>query len=180
MGQRAPRTGGHLATIEVCSARPEDAEAVLSVLRITQTETDNLARDAHAPLPSVAEERTFLAETLASPRNTFLAAFLDGKLVGTANLVGSSRPRLAHRASIGIAVEKHAWGHGIGTALMRELISFARNAGVETIDLEVRSDNERAIHLYQNLGFTRYARYEGFFKIDGEPIACDLMRLDLA
>ena len=47
-----------MTSIEVRQARPEDAEAVLKNMRVTQAETDNLARDAHTELPNVAEEAT--------------------------------------------------------------------------------------------------------------------------
>lgn len=168
-----------MTSVEVRQARPEDAEAVLKSMRVTQAETDNLARDAHTELPNVAEEATWLANIQASPYDVFLVAFLDGELVGTANLAGSTRTRLAHRAGLGIAVERRAWGQGVGTALMHQLLAWARSTDLEIIDLEVRSDNLRAIRPYERFGFVRYARYEGFFKIDGKPISCDLMRLDL-
>ena len=93
--------------------------------------------------------------------DVFLVAFLDGELVGTANLAGSTRTRLAHRAGLGIAVERRAWGQGVGTALMHQLLAWARSTDLEIIDLEVRSDNLRAIRPYERFGFVRYAPLRG-------------------
>ena len=60
------------------------------------------------------------------------------------------------------------------------MISFARDvAKVEIISLEVRSDNKRAIALYQKFGFETIGTFPGFLKIHGEDVSCDIMRLQL-
>ncbi len=48
-----------------------------------------------------------------------------------------------------------------------------------SLNLEVRSDNTRAIRLYEKYGFYRLCSFPAFFKIDGEYIPFDLMNLDL-
>lgn len=60
------------------------------------------------------------------------------------------------------------------------MLDFARNvAKVEIISLEVRSDNERAVRLYKKFGFETVGVFEGFLKINGEDVSCDIMRLKL-
>ena len=51
--------------------------------------------------------------------------------------------------------------------------------GAESVELEVRSDNERAIALYKKFGFEKVGRNEKFFKINGEFFAADYMNLYL-
>ena len=50
-----------------------------------------------------------------------------------------------------------ATGRGLGrlvtTAVLGEL------AGVETIGLNVRADNDAALHLYESLGFVRHCEF---------------------
>ncbi|MBB4929409.1 ribosomal-protein-alanine N-acetyltransferase [Lipingzhangella halophila] len=53
-----------------------------------------------------------------------------------------------------IAVAETQWGYGIGTALLRHLLSTAHDRGVTDVFLEVRSDNPRARDLYRRFGFT--------------------------
>ena len=47
---------------------------------------------------------------------------------------------------------------GIGTALVTAVLEFARKTGIVAIDLEVDVGHERAIALYQRLGFRRLER----------------------
>ena len=63
---------------------------------------------------------------------------------------------------------------------MEEIIRFARDtAHAEILSLEVRSDNARAIALYRKFGFETVGTFEGFMKIDGVYVNCDIMRLQL-
>ena len=56
---------------------------------------------------------------------------------------------------------------------------FAKENGFEQLNLEVRSSNARAIHLYEKYGFRKLCTFPHFFKINGEYIDFDLMNLEL-
>lgn len=59
---------------------------------------------------------------------------------------------------------------------MEKLLDFAKNiAKSEVVSLEVRSDNQRAINLYQKFGFEKIGHFKGYFKIDNELIDFDIM-----
>lgn len=60
---------------------------------------------------------------------------------------------MSHRAELGITVRKDYWGQGIGSLLMKELIKYAKENRIEILNLDVRSDNVNAIHLYEKFGF---------------------------
>ena len=77
------------------------------------------------------------------------------------------------------SVMLQAWGQGVGTAIMERLVAHARDHGVEIIELQVRSDNTRAIRLYEKFGFVKIGRYPGFLKVNGVNVDCDLMNLYL-
>lgn len=62
---------------------------------------------------------------------------------------------------------------------MEKLIQFAKDIGIEIISLEVRSDNKRAIHLYEKYGFKHIGTFPAFFKIGEEYVDSELMHLDL-
>ncbi|MNL84045.1 Acetyltransferase (GNAT) family protein [compost metagenome] len=63
--------------------------------------------------------------------------------------------------------------------MMEELIRFGRENSIEMIDLKVRSDNQRAVRLYESLGFTANGTYGRFFKIGGSYYDALLMNLSL-
>ena len=86
---------------------------------------------------------------------------------------------MGHRAEFGISLKKAWWGCGAASALTERILAFAKETGVEQVNLEVRSDNKRAIALYEKFGFRKLCTFPGFFKINGEMIDFDLMNLSI-
>lgn len=62
-----------------------------------------------------------------------------------------------------VAVSQSARGRKIGEALMVEAIRVAREAGMETMNLEVRVSNEVALNLYRKLGFMAGGIRKGYY-----------------
>ena len=67
--------------------------------------------------------------------------------------------RYQHRASMGIALYQKYTGLGIGKVMIENLLTIAKEKGLEQIELEVVADNERAIALYKKLGFQIYGTF---------------------
>ena len=63
--------------------------------------------------------------------------------------------------------------------LLKMAIEYAKSHGIEIINLEVRSDNFRAIHVYEKFGFRKIGTAPAYFKIGGSYIDFDIMYLDL-
>lgn len=159
-------------------ACPGDAAALVGYLGVIGGETDNLTFGAEG-LPITAEqEAEFLRGYDANPRSLMLVAKEEGRIIGDAHIEALSR-RLSHRASLGITVLRDHWGKGVGSALMERLIAHARAHDIEIIELQVRSDNARAIRLYEKFGFVKIGHYPRFMKIGQEYADCDLMNLYL-
>lgn len=166
------------SSYEIVRAQAEDAAALLEYLKIIGGETDNLSFGPEGvPLDEEAE-RAYLAMQAESKDNIQLLAKVNGEIIGTASL-NRKRGRMNHRAEFGISLKKVWWGCGAATVLADGVLAFAREAGIEQVNLEVRSDNKRAIALYEKLGFCKLCTFPGFFKIKGELIDFDLMNLDL-
>jgi len=159
-------------------AKPSDAEALIAFLKQVGSETDNLSFGAEGLPVSVEEEREYIAALENSANGIMLLAKLDGKIVANASLSRLPR-RMNHRAEPGISVLKEHWGKGIGTLLGNALIGFARENGVERIDVQVRSDNKASLRLCEKAGFIKLCTYPGFLKIDGQSIDAELMYLPL-
>jgi putative acetyltransferase len=83
-----------------------------------------------------------------------LAAEVDGRVVGAANLRRGRSPRKHHSADCGMSVHPDYWNRGVGSALMAALLDLADNwLDLKRVELEVFVDNAAAIHLYEKFGF---------------------------
>ena len=71
------------------------------------------------------------------------------------------------------------WNRGIGKRLLIDILDLARQQSFEIIDLQVRSDNLAAIHLYKKFGFEKIGTHPAFFKIGNEEISFDYMTLKM-
>ena len=164
--------------IEIVRAKGQDTEALLEYLKIVGSETDNLSFGAEGVLLDVEEERKYLDQQTKSLNDIQLLAKANGEIIGTASLIRKKK-RMSHRAEFGISVKKAWWNCGVASTLMEYILEFAKSTGVEQINLEVRSDNKRAITLYKKFGFHKLCTFPGFFKIDGELIDFDFMNLEI-
>ncbi|HEY3336550.1 MAG TPA: GNAT family N-acetyltransferase [Candidatus Limnocylindrales bacterium] len=99
----------------------------------------------------------------AEEEDLHLVAEVDGVVVGQLDAIGGRRrspgsmrvPRAS--ASIGIAVLEGWRGQGIGSALMRAAERWARDRGLDVLDLDVATPNEGGRRLYERLGYARVA-----------------------
>ncbi|NYI05953.1 ribosomal protein S18-alanine N-acetyltransferase [Allostreptomyces psammosilenae] len=66
-----------------------------------------------------------------------------------------------------IAVHRDAWGTGVGSALLTDLIIAAGRYGCERLLLEVRVDNDRAQRLYERFGFRPLGIRRGYYQPAG-------------
>ena len=159
-------------------ARAEDAAALLDYLKIVGGETENLSFGAEGVPLSIEEEQAYLRAQCDSADNAQYFAKVDGEIIGTASL-NRKHKRMSHRGVFGISLKKAWWGCGAASALMEAILAFAKENDFEQLNLEVRSDNARAIRLYEKYGFRKLCTFPHFFKINGEYVDFDLMNLEL-
>ena len=139
------------------NATEADGQSVLACFIRTHEETDWLLTLPGEVRMTVEEEAKYLAEKAASDRSVELVAEVQGRLVGTAGFEAvGSQSKVKHRAEFGISVEREYWGLGVGRALTAACIECARAAGFFQLELEVVSENTRAIALYRRMGFAEY------------------------
>ena len=162
----------------ITRARPEDAAALLDYLKIVGGETDNLSFGAEGVPLAPEEEQAYLRTQVDSPDHVQYLARVDGELIGTASL--NRKPnRMRHRGEFGISLKKAYWGCGAASALTEAVLAFARDNDFAQLNLEVRSSNARAIHLYEKYGFRKRGTFPAFFRLEGQDVDFDLMNLDL-
>ena len=91
----------------------------------------------------------------------FCARNTDGRLVGMIGGYRDDSDIQNHSAQIwGVYVDENMRGKGIAKALMGKILDeFDGNSEIETIILEVNSDQEAATKLYESLGFKEETTY---------------------
>lgn len=164
--------------IIIAKAEPHDAALILEYLKQVGGETDNLTFGAEGLPFSVESEAEFISGMENSSDDIMLVAKDGSKIIGNASLNRLPR-RMKHRGDFAVSVAKEYWNKGIGSQLLHEIINFAKENSFEIIDLQVRSDNLSAIHLYEKFGFKRIGTHPAFFKIDDEEIFFDYMCLKI-
>ncbi|MBS0628144.1 MAG: GNAT family N-acetyltransferase [Verrucomicrobia bacterium] len=93
-----------------------------------------------------------------------LTALWEGLPCGMATLYIQPFEKLAHTCLFSIIVAPDHRGRGIGTALLEDLMEFAKNTfHIEILHLEVYEGNP-AKRLYERLGFTPFGRHASFTK----------------
>ncbi|GIH17435.1 GNAT family N-acetyltransferase [Rugosimonospora africana] len=96
-----------------------------------------------------------LARLISWNGNIFLAARVDGEIVGMLTLVTFPIPTGLRAWIEDVVVDESARGRGVGAALTLEAVRLARAAGARTVDLTSRPSREAANRLYERLGFQR-------------------------
>ncbi len=156
-----------------------DASALLLHISTVGGETDNLSFGADTFNISPEREAKFIDRFARSCDDVMFVALDGEKVVGNAIVERNKVKRYNHRAEISITVLKDYWGQGIGSELMRMMINFAKSVKIESLYLEVRGDNERAISLYKKFEFEKIGEYKGYFKINNSYYDAHFMVLNV-
>jgi [ribosomal protein S18]-alanine N-acetyltransferase len=115
--------------------------------------------DGDDPWPAAAFNRE-----LASAHNHYVSARVGTTLVGYAGISRLGRTPPFEYEVHTIGVDSAYQGRGIGRRLLDELLTFA-DGGV--VYLEVRTDNEAAIALYQHTGFEQIGLRRRYYRVSG-------------
>ena len=124
----------------------------------------NTLQIPYRSLESVREQLTKSGEG-----DHLLVAEIVGEVVGVIGLHTSSRPRVNHKAEVGMMVRDDWKGKGVGAALMQAVIELADKwLNLTRIELTVFTDNESAIALYRKFGFEIEGTLRKYAFRDGE------------
>jgi ribosomal-protein-alanine N-acetyltransferase len=131
--------------------RPMTAADVPAVMEIERALFPDDAWSEHM----VREELTGVPET----RYYLVAAASGEEVAGYAGLavIGDQGDVMT------IAVRDTQQGHGVGRALLAELIAESARRGAADLFLEVRHDNARAKQLYHGMGFVEIGVRRGYY-----------------
>jgi len=139
-------------------AANEDANAIWAIMEpiIRAGETYTLPRDM--------DKKTALAYWLSPGHEVFIAEE-NGEIVGTYFLQSNQQGGGAHVANCGYMTAVTATGRGVARAMCEHSLSCARGRRFRAMQFNfVVSTNERAVRLWQSLGFDIIGRLPGAFQ----------------
>lgn len=156
---------------EVCirQAVPEDAELLLQAIKTYIPQSDYIPKLEEELNWSIEQTGEWINSFSVQEQSLLLVAEYEGQIIGNIDLTGSRRKVMEHTAVIGMGMI-NAWRNsGLGTALLRTVIEWAKqNPVLELIWLQVYVANTLGLSLYRKMGFVANGIIQGFFKQDGQ------------
>ena len=154
------------STIGVRTAEEPDAAAWVDLIRALD--------GSDPPFATQADERDLDLERRArsvraraeAPADLLLLALLGPRVVGYVDFQAHRLRRMAHVGWFHMGVHPEAQRRGIGSALLRALVQWARaNPAIEKVCLGMFSTNAPGLVLYRKAGFAEEGRRVGEFKL---------------
>lgn len=142
-------------TSKLIITRPTEADAseIINFLNKVGGETDFLTFGLNEFQISLSEEKQIISDCLKVDFCLMLIGRIHNEIVSQLYVSRTNKPRLQHIGDLSISVSKKHWGKAIGKYMILSAIEWAKHKKLAKLQLQVRSDNERAIALYQKLGF---------------------------
>ncbi|GAK31446.1 acetyltransferase [Weissella oryzae SG25] len=141
--------------IEIRLAEDEDTVNLLILMQKLMDESDTFTLEQDLTSLQVEQTADNIERLNSTANNILLVAAGDNQelfgVISAAALPG--HPRIAE---VGMAVLKKVQGHGLAQALLAEVIDWANDySSVDQLFLTVQSHNQRAIHIYEKMGFQK-------------------------
>jgi putative acetyltransferase len=162
---RLPEDGGEQGSrppFVVRPARRRDAASFVELLRAVVAERRFIRTEQVGRSVRHYRRRSF-RKTWGTEQATLVAVHQD-RVIGHIHVAREESPVTRHVASLGMTVAPDWRRKGVGSALMSEVIRWARSVGVEKLALSVYPDNEAARALYRSFGFQEEGRLTGHSK----------------
>ena len=153
--------------LTISELRSGDYVAMQNLMQQVFAETDNLLLLPEDIAFSSEEFAQRLARRLQNGSVCMLARY-NGKLVGYAMAIRADDQRHRHVATLVIAVLADYWGQGIGHSLLQDLEAWCLENHVSRIEMAARSDNSRALALYEKFGFVQEGIKKQSFAVAGD------------
>jgi hypothetical protein len=117
--------------------------------------------------------RHFRGVLLVPERELFLAR-LDGRVVGSAQLVRPARYNEAQAIGAQLThayIAPYARGYGLARSLVRAVEERAASLGHRVLNLDVRETQSAAIQIFEALGYTRWGTHPAYARVKGQIVA---------
>ncbi|MBI1767246.1 MAG: GNAT family N-acetyltransferase [Bacteroidetes bacterium] len=154
--------------------RPDenDAEKIIQYSKVLFTSTDQVLTTIDEYGITIEEEKTWINNSLQNPSAITLVAEMNKEIVGLLFFGPLGKKKNCHTGEFGVNVHPDYQARGIGRALIKTLLNWAKENGrIEKVFLNVFATNTNAIELYKNLGFVEEGKHVKAIKqISGEYV----------
>jgi ribosomal-protein-alanine N-acetyltransferase len=145
----------------------------LSLVRMTMDDVDAVHALECSVFPHPWSRANF-SDSIQAGYDAWLLRGAAGELAGYFLLMYALDE--AHLLDVAVAGKRH--GTGLGRHLLETLCARARSMGAESVLLEVRPSNERALAVYTRFGFAEIGRRKGYYPAhEGKREDAIVMRL---
>jgi ribosomal protein S18 acetylase RimI-like enzyme len=143
-----------LVNVKIRHADEKDLEEIVRLSK--KLGRDESAMDSMiSPLPSEFQSPSWILKNIKGENTVVFVAEVDGKIIGY-SLGWISQP-WAYKSKRGYIcdcfVEKSYRRRGIGMALVKAMLEWFINKGVECVEADVYSNNVPSLNLFKRLGF---------------------------
>lgn len=132
----------------------EDLNDLMGLINSLVDEKAEIALTVKVTKEEEAEWMPKMLARLEKGELFFLVAEVDGKIVASSDihvLCGDEK----HVGIIGVVIKSGFRGLGIGTEIMKTLVEQATPLGLKVLMLHVFATNNRAVHVYEKVGFVQ-------------------------
>ncbi len=139
--------------MNIRAIRESDAEQFLLLGKVLDEETQFMMFEPGERNMTVEEQTQLIRNVLSQNNQMIFVVEHEDQLVGFLEALGGNYRRNHDCVYIVIGIRHDFAGQGIGSELFEALEKWAVDHRLHRLELTVMSHNERAIHLYQKMGF---------------------------
>lgn len=124
-------------------------------------------------LPSREILERYWSGVMVMPARILFVARLDGMICGTCQLVKPPVNNEAQSFAVQLTtnfVAPWARGHGLAKMLVEAAEKYASEEGFSVVNLDVRETMDRAIKLYESMGYIRFGTHPYYAEVDGQVL----------
>ena len=155
--------------VQIRQAEIKDAENLLNCVKTYIADSEFIPKLSQEVKLTIDQEKDWITSFLLNKNSLLLIAEHENQIVGNIDLTGNQRKLMEHTALIGMGMLKEWRNTGLGTALLYNVIEWAKqNEILEVIWLQVYTENTAGLKLYKKMGFLENGIIKNFFKHENE------------
>ena len=139
--------------MNIRAIRESDSEQFLLLGKVLDEETQFMMLEPGERMMTLEEQAQRIRNVLSHDNQIIFVVEHDNQLIGFLGAYGGNYRRSRHCVYIVIGIMQKFAGQGMGKQLFEALEKWALEHKLHRLELTVMSHNERAIRLYQKMGY---------------------------